>query len=259
MDLNHVGIHDFYVFLLVFARVGGMMVAAPLLGNKAIPHMVKAGLAFVFAMSLVPLVAPHTGPIPLHPLLLAANVMKDALMGMCMGYLSRILFTAVEMAGYFIDTQMGFGFINLINPFSEQQSSPLSAFEYQLAITLFLLASGHLILLSAVMDSFKVLPPGAVSPHAGFGLTIVPMLRAMFALGLKIALPGVGVLMVMDVAFGFVARMVPQINVFIVGIPAKIIIGLATVAMLLPVMAVVIGQIVAGTAVGYESLIAGAK
>lgn len=259
MDYTAVGMHDFYTFLLVFARVSGLMVAAPILGNRSTPGRVKAGLCLIFSMAVVPLVAPMTGAIPLHPLMLVGNILKDVLFGLALGYLSRVLFTAVEMAGYLIDTQMGFGFINLVNPFSEQHGSPLSAFEYQLAMVIFLLSSGHLMLLGAVVRSFDALPPGAVVPQVGFGMTILPMLKSMFVLGLQLAMPAMGVLLMVDVAFGLVARMVPQVNVFIVGLPAKIILGLMTVAILLPMLATGVGQIVAGTASGYDALIAAAR
>jgi flagellar biosynthetic protein FliR len=133
-----IGVKEFYTFLLVFARVGGLMVAAPLLGNKAIPGMAKAGFAAVFALAVTPLALPHAGPIPEHLFILAGQVMTDVLFGLAIGYLARVLFAAVEMAGWFVDTQMGFGIINLLDPFSEQQSSVLSMFQYQLAVTLYL-------------------------------------------------------------------------------------------------------------------------
>src|ERR1043166_3852463 len=224
MNYTSIGIHDFYVFLLVMARVGGLMVAAPLLGNKAIPHTVKAGLALVFSLALVPLAAKHVGPVPHHLLQLALFVIKDAVFGMALGFAARLLFSAVEIAGYFVDTQMGFGFINLINPFSEQQSSLMSMFQYQLAITLYLLANGHIALLGSLAESFQSVPAGGMAPPAEFGMRIVPLLQLMFTLGFKLALPAAGVLLVADIAFALVARMVPQINIFIVGLPAKIII-----------------------------------
>lgn len=259
MDYTSVGIHDFYTFVLTLARVSGLLVAAPILGNRAIPKMVKAGFALILSLAVTPLIVKQTGPVPEHLLLLAGGVMQDALFGLALGYVTRLLFSAVEMAGYLMDTQMGFGFINLINPFTEQQASLMSAFQYQVSTVLFLLANGHLTLIAAVTDSFAVVPPGAVSLHGGFGLSILPMLHLMFALGFRMAIPAVGVLLVVDVAFGLVARMVPQVNVFIVGLPAKILIGLATVAFLLPTLGMIVAQIIAGTSVGVSALLAGAK
>ncbi len=259
MNYTEIGVHNFYTFLLVFARVGGLIAAAPLLGNHAIPRTVRAGFAVVLSLALTPLTATRVGPVPDHLLLLAAAVLKDGLFGLSIGFAARLLFASVEMAGYFVDTQMGFGFINLINPFSEQQSSVLSVFQYQLAITVYLLANGHLALLGAVAESLQALPPGAVHFHGAFGLTATGLLKTMFLLGFRLALPAAGVLLVVDLAFALVARAVPQMNVFVVGMPAKIIIGLMTVALLMPVMAILVGQIVAGTGIGIHALIAGAK
>jgi len=259
MNYADISIHTFYTFLLVFARVGGLIAAAPLLGNRAIPRLVQAGFALVFSLALTPLVSTKTGPVPNHLLLLAAAVLKDGLFGLSIGFAARLLFASVEMAGYFVDTQMGFGFINLVNPFSEQQSSLLSMFQYQLAITVYLLVNGHLALLGTVADSFQALPPGTVNPHGAFALTVTSLLRTMFILGFRLALPAAGVLLVVDLAFALVARAVPQMNVFIVGMPAKIIIGMTTVALLMPIMAILVGQIITGTDLGVHQLISGAK
>ena len=213
----------------------------------------------MLSLALTPLITARVGRVPSHLLLLAAAVVTDGLLGVSIGFAARLLFASVEMAGYFVDTQMGFGFINLINPFSEQQSSVLSVFQYQLAVTVYLLANGHLALLGSVADSFVALPPGAVNPHAALGVTMTSLLTTMFALGFRLALPAAGVLLVVDLAFALVARAVPQMNVFVVGMPAKIIIGLATVALLMPVLAVIVGQIMSGADAGIHGLIAGAK
>lgn len=259
MNYQAVGFHDFYTFLLVFARIGGVIVAAPVLGNQAIPRPLKAGLTLIFALAITPMAASMTGPIPTHIFLFIAAVAKDALFGMALGYISRILFSAVEMAGYFADTQMGFGFVNLVNPFSEHQESILSSFQFQLAITVYLLANGHLILLGSLVESFGILAPGNVSPNAAFGMMVLPLLRLMFILALKLAMPALGVLMVVDVAFGLMARAVPQLNVFLVGTPAKIIIGVTVVALTMPVTAIIVGQITTGTAAGLSALLAASK
>ena len=259
MNYTDVSVHMFYTFLLVFARVGGVIAAAPLLGNHAIPRVVRAGFALIFSLSLTPMVSAKVGPVPHHLLLLAGGVLKDALFGLSIGFAARLLFAAVEMAGYFVDTQMGFGFINVINPFSQQQSSILSLFQYQLAITVYLLANGHLALLGSVADSFATVAPGAVNPHGDIALTMTTLLRTMFVLGVRLALPASAVLLVVDLAFALVARAVPQMNVFIVGMPAKIIIGLTTVALIMPIMAIIVGQIIAGTDMGIHLLTAGAK
>ncbi len=259
MNLAAVTAHQFYAFLLVFARVAGLIVTAPLLSNRSVPRTARAGFAVVFSLAILPYASTKCGPIPGHVLVLVAAVLKDALFGMTVGYFARILFSAVEMAGFFIDTQMGFGFMNLVDPFSEQQASILSTFEYQLAITIYLLAGGHRALLGAVADSFSLVPPGAISAHASAGLLFVPVLKTMFLLGFRLCLPAAGVLVTVDFAFGLVARMAPQVNVFMVGQPAKIIVGLTTVALSLPVLALMVGQITGGTVGAVHALARGLR
>lgn len=257
MDYTAVGMHQFYTFLLVFSRVTGVIVASPLLGNRAIPAMTKAGFCLVCSLALVPMIEPHTGPIPDHLLLLAAGVVKDGLLGIALGYISRVLFAGIEMAGYLVDTQMGFGFVNLVDPFSQQQSSVMSTFQYQLAVTLYLLANGHLALFQALVDSFRTVPPGMIVPNAAFGMAAQPFMLSMLMVGLRLALPAFGVLMVADIAMALTARMVPQMNVFMVGIPAKILIGMSALVMALPVIAIIVGQIITGTNTGFQALLAG--
>ncbi|HZO91197.1 MAG TPA: flagellar biosynthetic protein FliR [Chthonomonadaceae bacterium] len=259
MDYTAIGTHDFYTFLLVFSRVGGLVVTAPLLGNRMIPRSVKAGFMLFFSFALTPLVIPKTGSVPTHALLLAADLAKNAVFGLALGYLARALFSAVEIAGAFIDTQMGFGLINLFNPFTDYPNSVLSVFQIQLATTLYVLANGHLALLGALAESFNALPPSAAVATGATGLAAVPVIKMMFVLGFRLALPAAGVLLLVDVAFGLVARLVPQVNVFMVGTPAKILIGLATVALLLPVIAVIVGEIGAGTGAALQALVAAAK
>jgi flagellar biosynthesis protein FliR len=259
VDMTAIRLHDMYVFLLLFARVSGLMVAAPLLGNRSVPNPTKAGLATILSLALLPMTAPKVGAIPDHLYQLVGQVAGDVLFGLALGYLSRLLFAAIEMAGYFVDTQMGFGMVNLYDPFAEQQTSVLSVFQYQCALVVYLLSNGHLLMLGALAQSFDLLLPGGVSPSGGFGMTAVPMLQMMFALGFRLALPAAGVLFVVDFAFGLIARMVPQVNVFIVGVPAKIILGLATVTILLPSLSLIVGQIIMGTSDALNALISGAK
>ena len=259
MNLQAYNLLQLYAFTLILARIAGVIGTAPFLSNRAIPMTVKAGLAVVLSLAVTPLAMQRIGAIPGHVFLLAAQVVGEAVFGMALGYFSLLLFSAVEMAGYLIDTQMGFGFVNLVNPFSEKQESIMSGLQYQLAITLYILMNGHLLLLGSVVRSLDALPPGSISFHSGFGLAVLPLLKLLFALGFRLALPAVGVLLTMDLAFGLIARLVPQVNVFMVGIPAKVIIGVGTMALLLPTVSLIVGQFIVGTASGLDALIAGAK
>ncbi len=258
MNYTAVGVHDLYTFLLVFVRITAALVTAPPFNTRAAPASVKAGFALLFSLALVPGVTPLAGAVPESLAALSLIVGKNVLFGLAIGFIVQILFACVQIGGQISDTQMGFGFINLVNPISQQQSSVMGTFLQQMALTLFLLANGHLVLLGAMRESFQSFPPG-VGGHAMMVPNIAAVVQATCVLGLRIALPTIGILLTTDIALGLVARTVPQINVFMVGAPVKILVGMATMILILPVMALVVGQIIAGTSFGLHAFVSGPK
>ncbi len=254
LNYTTIGVHTFYTFLLVFSRTSGLVAVAPILGSRSIPRTVKAGLALVLSLAIVPLQEEHTFNPPTHLLVLTTQVVGEAMVGLVIGYLARLFFAAVEIAGTLIDTQMGFGFLQLANPFAEQPNSILSVFQYQLATTLYLLMNGHLLLINSVIDSFTLIAPGTFAPTAAFGSGFVTILQAVMLLCLRVALPAIGVLLLMEIAFGIMARLVPTLNIFVVGAPGKILIGLTTVSILLPAFALIVGQVVTESSQGIHQL-----
>jgi flagellar biosynthetic protein FliR len=258
MDYTAVGARDMYTFLLVFVRVSAALVTSPPFNTRIAPATVKAGFAVLFSLALVPGAAGAVGAVPDSLVALGLVVGRNVLYGLAIGLVVQILFACVQIGGQVADTQMGFGFINLVNPFSQQQASVMGTFLQQMALTLFLLANGHLVLLGAMRDSFQTLPLGA-GGHAFAMPSVAAIIQSTFVLGIRIALPTIGILLTTDIALGLVARTVPQVNVFIVGAPAKIIVGMATMILILPVLALVVGQILTGATFGIHALVAGAK
>lgn len=243
LNYTAIGVHAFYTFLLVFARTSGLVAVAPILGSRSIATNLKAGLALVLSLALLPLTEPLAKQTPSDLLLLVTQIGGEAMLGVVIGYIARLYFSAVEISGTMVDTQMGFGFLQLANPLGEQPSSVLSLFQYQLATTLYLVMNGHLLLIGAIADSFSLVPPGTFAPTAAFGMGFSPILQGILLLCLKVALPAIGVLLLMEIAFGIMARMVPTLNVFMVGAPAKILVGLSTVSLLMPAVGFATGRI----------------
>ncbi|CEK15334.1 flagellar biosynthetic protein FliR [Chthonomonas calidirosea] len=246
MDVPITAVHTFYVLLLLLGRTAGVLIAAPIPGNRPLPPLATLGFSLCLSLALLSQIAPRVGPIPPSLVLLAYFVAQNLVFGIMLGYIARFLFTAMEIAGSLSDSQMGLGFINLIDPFSELQSSLLSAFYNQLSLVLYLLLNGHLLLIAALATSFRLLPPDAPLLHSALGLAILPAIKTVFLIGLRLALPVIGVLFLADAALGFMARMAPQVNVFFVGLPAKLLIGIMTVAIILPALAFGTGQLMLG-------------
>jgi len=239
-----VGVHEFWAFLLIFARVTALCVTAPVFGSRGAPTQTKIGLAALLSLALMPLVAPNVRAAPADLISLIGQLAAETAVGLCLGFLVMLVLTAIQMAGHFVDTQMGFGIINILNPLSEQQTSVLGQFLYQLGMTLFLILGGHLYVIGTLADSFAMVGPGGARFAGDLTGAMTGIVGQMFVLAFKIAAPAAAVLLLVDVAFAIIARTVPQMNVFIVGIPAKIIVGLMTVAMVLPALAMIVAQMI---------------
>lgn len=259
LNYSTIGVHAFYAFLLVFSRTSGLIAVAPILGSRSIPRTLKAGFALALSLALLPLEEGRVANPPSHLLVLVTQVAGEAILGIAMGYVARLFFAAVEIGGTLADTQMGFGFLQLANPFAEQPSSILSVFQYQLAITLYLAMNGHLLLIGAMADSFTVVAPGGFSPAPAFGGGFPLILQAVMLLCVRVALPAIGVLILMEIAFGIMARLVPTLNVFFVGAPAKIIVGLTTVSLLLPAFGFIVGRVMTESIQSIHQLVAAGK
>jgi flagellar biosynthetic protein FliR len=254
-----IGVHEFWSFLLIFARVTALFVTAPVFGTRSMPAQVKVGLAALVTFALRPLVAGSLPAPPADPLALIGQIAAETAVGLCMGFFVMLLFAAVQMAGGFVDTQMGFGIINVLNPLSDQQTSAMGQFLYQLSLTLFLILGGHLYLIGTLAGSYSIIGPGAARFGGDLAGALSGTVGQMFVIAFKIAAPCAAVLLVVDVAFAIIARTVPQMNVFIVGLPAKIIVGLATMALVLPALAVIVSQMIPTTGAGAAAFLRAAR
>jgi flagellar biosynthetic protein FliR len=222
------------IFLIVLARVSGIFVAAPLFSNRAVPRQVKIGLTFIIALIIYTARLPETGRLPsgltAYTLLLAGEL----IIGLVIGFVAQLVFAAVMLAGQMIDFQMGFSIVNVIDPLNLTQVPLVGSFKNILALLVFLTTNGHHYLLDALYRSFDMIPLFGFQGRTTMVEAILDMFGTMFVTGIKIAIPVVGAIFVAEVAMGIIARTVPQMNVFIVGIPAKIFVGLAVMIMVIP-------------------------
>ncbi len=226
----------FWTFLVVLFRIAGLMVTAPVFGSPSVPVPVKLGFSTAFAITLTPVVHGKVGQPPEDWLLLVGILLGETLVGMLIGYLVSLFFSAVQMAGAFIDMQMGYGIFQLMNPLSPMPASLLAQFHAMLMMVVYLQVNAHHWLLVALAESFQAVPHNALALDAG---RLQPLLSdvvaQVFLLALRIAAPATAVLIVVDAALAIVSRAVPQMPVFFVGAPAKIAMGLLVLAIVLPV------------------------
>lgn len=222
-------------FLWPLFRVGAMVGAAPILGARTVPARIRLGLALAITLVIVPLLptAPAVDPLSGAGLVITFN---QLLIGLALGFSLRLVFTAVEIAGQIIGQLMGLGFASMIDPENGVQVPVVSQFYSICAILLFLAFNGHLLLIEMVADSFRTLP---ISTHG------IPLdgLRAvadwgsqMFAGAVLVALPAICALLLVNLAFGVMMRSAPQLNIFAVGFPITLLIGMVIMLVTLPAL-----------------------
>lgn len=233
MDILGFGTTQIATFLLVLARVGGIFTSGPVFGNANVTPMVRVAIALCLAFVFLPMA--HFDASNLESASYALAVVKEALVGVIMGFLVSLLFTAIQMAGAFIDLEIGFGFASVVDPMSKQNNAVIGQLQNLAATLLFLAINGHHLMIRGLADSFSVLPLGQMSLSAETASGIAQSFAVIFLAALKIGAPVVGAIFLTDVSLGILSRTVPQLNVFVVGFPAKLAVGMAAVLTVMPV------------------------
>lgn len=253
---------------LVGLRCLGTFAVAPLFGSRFVPAQLRVALGLLCGALLVPLALGAAGPLgrlaagsawnPLaSPVEYALRCAGEMLLGLGVGYLALLFLAAVQVAGQVMDMELGFAMVNVLDPQFGFQLPLLGSFLNLLGVLVFLALDGHLLLLRAMRDSVLLLPPGGVGLAAGAGELLVRAFAAVFVTALKLAAPIVAALFLVSVALGIVARTVPQMNVFVVGLPLRIAVGIAVLLLSLPYLGAVLAPALGGVFETINRLLAG--
>ena len=231
-------------FLFVMFRVGALVLFTPILGSGQVPSRVKIGLILFISIAVFPMVNSTPMPQPKGLFELTTYLFSEMTIGLAVAYSARLLFTAVQIAGTVVDFQMGFGVVNVIDPQTETQVSVTAQFQNILAILIFLAADAHHIIIQAIVESFYLINPSQINFSTFTPEIILMLFKATFITAVKIAAPIMAILFFISVGLGLVARTVPQMNVFIVGFPLQIGVGLLMVGLSMSFFSIVVqGQI----------------
>lgn len=233
-NISTILIDKFVVLLLVFVRMSSIFVVTPVFGRREMPPYLKIGFAFFCSYILVPLL----GDVKVeysNLISFTAIVGKEFLVGIIIGFVSFLIFSAVHVAGQIIDIQIGFGMVNVLDPTTNSQVPLTGNFMYILTTMLFLMMDGHHILLSALFKSYSILPINGFEFTEAMVNNIAAIFSETFVIGFKISIPVIAAALLSEIALGILAKTVPQMNVFVVGIPLKIGIGLITLFVMMPV------------------------
>jgi flagellar biosynthetic protein FliR len=255
-DLSHI-ITLLPAFAVVLTRVSGLMLTAPLFSLSVIPPQVKAGLAALISLIIFPVVRPTMGPLPENLLGLVIACGGELMVGLVIGLAVNLLLAGVQLAAQMASQQMGLGLARVFNPALGSQSDVMEQFYVMFATVLFLLFNGHLMVLGAVLDSFKSLPPLAVTVRPEAFQVLIGLLSGAYCVALKVAAPLLVIFFLVSAVMGFLGRTVPQINILVVGFPVRITVGLAVLATTVGTTALVFSDAYRETVDGVGELIRG--
>ncbi len=229
----HVSVRAFLtVFALIFARFVATLTLVPFLGGNSVPSQVKVGLAAILAAVLYPALAPAEVPV-ISPLVFVALLGKEILIGVTIGFLVQLVFYTVQMAGALMDVARGMNQMTFVAPQLPGNTSILGSLQLQAALVLFLSMDGHLLFLRGLRASFNDLPLFVI-PHFDNGFApILDRLARISAdallVAVELAAPVLIALFLIDVCFGAIGKVAPQINVYYESMPAKALLGLGMV------------------------------
>lgn len=229
-------------FLLVMLRIGSLLVTAPVFSSRYIPVQWKAGFSLLFTLVLLPLLPGLPEP-PTNLFHWMTLAVQETVFGLTAGYVASLSLAAIQVAGQVLDVQIGFGMVNVLDPQSGMQIPLIGSFYQILAMLIFLLSNGHHMLLRAAVESFRAVPLQSFALTPAVQPYIVQLFSNSFVLGLKLALPVLATLLLTDVGIGLMSRAVPQMNLFVVGLPAKIIVGLLALGLSMPAVTAVMEQV----------------
>lgn len=245
-----------WALIFVMIRVGAAFIAAPVFGNVSVPLPVRitlSGAVGVLVLGTTSIQPPAT----IFALATFVAVAAEALVGLALGFIVQIAFAAPLIAGEIIGGSMGIGFANMIDPNSGRSSPAIGQFLSILLTLLFLSLDGHLVLVDMVVKSYIALPPGAAWMNAAQLRDIALFGGYAFMAGLLLALPVGFLLLCLNLVMGMVSRSAPSLNLFSIGLPASLAVGVISLAIALPAMGDYMQVIVREGLAAAQSLVLG--
>lgn len=222
----------YQLFLLVMVRTSGIFIFSPFFSAQNIPNIMKIGLSFSISL-LITLTLPVSPDFSNEILVLL--IVKELMVGIIIGFISYAFFSAFYVMGQIIDMKIGFGMANVIDPQNRIQVPLMGNFYYILSFLLLMSFNGHHLIISALVDSYKFLPIGGFKYTGDTMNLLVNSLSRAFEIGFKLSTPVVAIIFLTDVVLGIISKTIPQMNVFVVGMPLKVLIGLLIIIISMPI------------------------
>ncbi|OJT95016.1 MAG: flagellar biosynthetic protein FliR [Alphaproteobacteria bacterium 65-7] len=213
-------------YLLVFSRVGAMVMLLPAIGEMGVPARVRLVLALAIAFALTPQVAgSYPSAAPQTAVALTLMIAQEVTAGVLVGAMARIIMSALQVAGYLIATQTGLAYAQTLDPTQNTQGAVLGNFMTLLGTTLIFMTNLHHLAIGAIAGSYRMLPPGGHLPTADMAQLSIMLVSSSFALGFQLAAPFLVFGFAMYAGLGVLAKLMPQLQIFFVAVPLNILCG----------------------------------
>jgi flagellar biosynthesis protein FliR len=212
-------------FMLVFARIGAMVMLLPGLGESNIPVRIKLGIALMLALIILPLhrTAYHIDLQSTNALLVM--MIHEIVVGIVLGATARVTLSALQVGGAVIAQQMGLGFVTSVDPTQGQQGVVIGNFLTLLGVTLLFATDSHYLVIAALNDSYNIFSPGDLTPSGDIAALATRAFSAAFKIGMQLSAPFLVFGLVFNIGLGVLARLMPQMQVYFVGVPLSILAG----------------------------------
>ena len=233
MELPDFSLQLIQGFLICLARIAAMFAAIPVFSGAQIPPQMRVGIAMLFSMLTYPVVKEYIPTGTVTPIEFGLIIAAEIILGLLVGFLAQLVFMAAEFAGSLIGYQMGFAAANVFDPSTQQQVALVSQFQGIFAILLFLSLDIHHLFLEAIVASFEMLPPGSLTLSGGAIPMIVAVANHSLILSIRLVAPILVLLILSNLTLGVMARVFPQLNVFLLSFPLNIGISFIVMGMTL--------------------------
>lgn len=231
MDLSFA---NYMEFLAVFARMTGMIFFNPFLSRKSIPVIAKVGLALLLSLLFLGILPADTVVAADHVLIFVWVCVKELFIGFLVGFIIQIFISVLLVAGELADLQLGVGMASVYDPQSNLSMPLIGNVLNVFYVMLFFISGGHLTFFKIIAFSFDILPLGNVVINPECGQYVVLLFANILVLAVKLALPIIAIEVVSEIGIGVMMRSVPQINVFVVGLQIKLLLGLVLLLLVFP-------------------------
>ncbi|MBN1301134.1 MAG: flagellar biosynthetic protein FliR [Melioribacteraceae bacterium] len=232
--MSDILITDFLIVFLIFMRILSAMIAAPIYGHSAVPVVTKVLISFIIAFIIFSSIDTSGIVIEFNPWWILLNAGKEIITGLIIGFTLNFIFYGISFAGHIMGFEIGLAMATVFNPVEETSSNVIGQLVYLLAIMIFFIINGHHYVIRALTYSVQVMPLGTVAINESVSDLLVKYSAAVFILAVKIAAPIMVSYVLINIAEGILARVVPQMQVFFVTYPVKLGVGFLILMLLTP-------------------------